>query len=371
MKILILSGFFYPINTPRSFRTTELAKELVRQGHDVTVCIPKTDYNYCDFLNKYKIHIDFIDIDKPKDLNLKGNKINVLYKRVTNRIRSTYFCYPSIKYFWLIPKYLKTKGFFDAIISIAVPHPIHWGTAHALKKMKDKTKVWIADCGDPFMLCTTDTFKKPFYFKWFEKSFCRRADFITIPLESGKDGYYPEFRDKIKVIPQGFDFNEISIAKDFKENDIITFSYAGAFIPGMRDPRPVLEYLSKTKIDFRFYIYTNQPKLIESYKNILGDKLIISDYIERKELIYRMSTYDFLLNLENGTEVQAPSKLIDYGLAKRPVLSLYSQNLDEEKFNQFLNRNYNQKMNLPNINDYDIRNVTSSFIKLINQCIEK
>ena len=30
MKILIVSGFFYPQNTPRAFRTTELAKEFGR-----------------------------------------------------------------------------------------------------------------------------------------------------------------------------------------------------------------------------------------------------------------------------------------------------------------------------------------------------
>ena len=35
MKILIVSGFFYPQNTPRAFRTTELAKEFARLGHDV------------------------------------------------------------------------------------------------------------------------------------------------------------------------------------------------------------------------------------------------------------------------------------------------------------------------------------------------
>lgn len=34
-KILIISRSFYPMNSPRSFRTTELAKEFARQGHEV------------------------------------------------------------------------------------------------------------------------------------------------------------------------------------------------------------------------------------------------------------------------------------------------------------------------------------------------
>ena len=31
-KILVVSSAFYPENSPRSFRTTELVKELARQG---------------------------------------------------------------------------------------------------------------------------------------------------------------------------------------------------------------------------------------------------------------------------------------------------------------------------------------------------
>lgn len=365
MNILIISGFFYPINTPRSFRTTELAKELCRQGHNVTVCIPCTDYDYSEFKERYPIKIDFLKIS-----DSKISKIN-LFTRIYNRIKLTYFQYPYIEYLYRIPQYLKTKEGYDAIISIAVPHPIHWGVEKSIRHNPNITKAWIADCGDPFMLCTTDTFRNPFYFKWFEKSFCRRADYITIPIKEGIKGYYPEFRHKIRVIPQGFDFSEIEVVEKYVPNDVVTFAYAGAFIPGMRDPRPILDFLTSVKLNFRFYIYTNQPSLIEQYKKTLGGKLIVSGYIDRKELIYRMSSYDFLLNLENGTKVQAPSKLIDYGLSKRPVLSIYSQKIDKEKFCQFLQRDYSNKMELPDINEYDIRNVAGSFLKLIQECIRK
>lgn len=367
MNILIISGFFYPTNTPRSFRTTELAKELCRQGHNITVCVPRNDYDYSDFLNLHHINLDFLDIGEDKKISFNGSKIVVLLKKIYNRIRSTYFQYPDIKYVWKIPKYLKSKGNFDAIISIAVPHPIHWGVEKAISNNSNVTKVWIADCGDPFMLCKTDTFRKPFYFKFFEKAFCKAADFITIPVSDGKDGYYPEFHHKIKVIPQGFDFSDIRIVQNFEPNDIITFGYAGGFIPGLRDPRPILDFLKNVEADFRFYIYTNQLNLVEPYKRVLGDKLILSGYIDRTELIYRMSSFDFLLNIENGTSVQSPSKLIDYSLTKRPVLSIYSQNLDTGKFYDFLNRNYERKMELPDVNCYNIKNVAASFLNLIEE----
>lgn len=364
MKILIISGAFFPVRSPRSFRTTELAKEFCLQGHDVTVCIPKTEYDYSLFKSKYPIKIDYIDIvNKP----FSGTN---LFVRGLNRLRVTYMQYPYIKYLKEIPKYLNRKGMFDAIISIAVPHPIHWGVDRALRNSKKPlSKVWIADCGDPFMLCTTDTFRNPFYFKAFEKSFCRRADYITIPVKDGIKGYYPEFHSKIRIIPQGFDFSEIKTVDEYHKNNVVTFAYAGGFIPGIRDPRPILDYLASIDIDFRFYIYTNQQSLISSYKQKLKDKLIISGYIDRRELIYKMSSYDFLLNLENGTNVQTPSKLVDYSLAKRPVLSIFSQNIDKEKFNEFLAGDYSHQTELPDVENYNIKNVVSLFIKLINEKI--
>jgi H2-forming N5,N10-methylenetetrahydromethanopterin dehydrogenase-like enzyme len=42
-KNLIISRSFYPINSPRSFRSTELAKELARNGHDIIVLTPKKE----------------------------------------------------------------------------------------------------------------------------------------------------------------------------------------------------------------------------------------------------------------------------------------------------------------------------------------
>src|SRR5690606_10094120 len=96
---------------------------------------------------------------------------------------------------------------YDILISIAAPHPIHWGVAKAIKKYKNIAKCWIADCGDPFMLSHNLQYKRPFYFKYYEKEFCRLADFITIPTAFAKDGYYKEFHDKLNVIPQGFNFN--------------------------------------------------------------------------------------------------------------------------------------------------------------------
>lgn len=367
MKILIVSNFFYPENTPRAFRTTETAKEFARLGHNVILYIPNNNEDIRKLCKEFNIEYHTVHIPTWKGLNVNGNgnKISVLLKRIVNRILNTYIMYPSIMYLKSIPQALSAQKEADLIISIAAPHTIHWGVDMAYRKNKSLAKCWIADCGDPFMLCKLDTFRKPFYFKYFEKSFCRRANYITVPVQNAIDGYYPEFAKKIKVIPQGFDFSQVKL-KVYTENPVLTFAYAGSFIPGTRDPRPILNFLMKLEHNFKFIVYTNQADYILSYKAIMGDRLEIKSFVDRLTLIEEMSGYDFLLNIENGTNVQIPSKLIDYALSLRPILSIDSNNINEEKFKNFLNRDYSSQYKVENLQQYNIVNVVSSFIKLQN-----
>jgi len=53
MKILIVSRAFYPEISPRANRTTELAKEFARQGHQVKIILPKRDFDLEIFKTLY------------------------------------------------------------------------------------------------------------------------------------------------------------------------------------------------------------------------------------------------------------------------------------------------------------------------------
>lgn len=362
MKILIVSGSFYPVNAPRAFRTTELAKELKRQGHEVTVLFPHKGYNYETLEKSLGIKLKNISLNWKTLLLFKGN-IGHRLNMILSRLLIMAFDYPQIEYLFRLPKLLKSESDYDLLISIAVPHPIHWGVSKALKQNSKLAKKWVADCGDPYMLARTDSFNKWFYFKWIEKSWCKRADFITIPIEEGKNGYFPEFHSKIRVIPQGFNFDLVDETQ-FSPNLVPTFGFAGRFIPGRRDPRPFLDLLLELGVDFRFHIYTIQEDLVKPYQLKLGERLIIHSFIPRDELIETMKSYDFLLNLENGTTTQSPSKLIDYALTKRPILSIDSQNMDQDKLKNFLKGDYSAQLIIENIDRYNIVNVANSFLNL-------
>ncbi|TLX75664.1 glycosyltransferase family 4 protein [Labilibacter sediminis] len=362
-KILIVSASFYPLNSPRSFRTTELAQELSKQGHDVVLYIPFKGYDYTEFAEKKGIDIRDLGDLRFKSLKIKGKGIELLIRRLLRRSIGLLFEFPNIEYMFKVASCLKLESGYDLLISIAVPHPIHWGVASVRKKRNNVADVWVADCGDPYMGDTTDSFRKPFYFKYLEKWFCKKADKISVPFQGAVKAYYKEFHNKIEIIPQGFDLSYLGEISYSKTTDYPVFAYAGGFIPGKRDPYKLLDFLSENYKDFKFIVYTSQASLLASYKEKLKEKLEIREYIPREELLQVLSKMDFLVNFDNNTTTQLPSKLIDYSIADRPVLNITS-NLNTNTIHEFMEGNYSGKMNLLGSENYDIRLVAKKFTEL-------
>jgi len=362
-NILIVCKDIYPVQSPRSFRAGELVKEFLRRGFNVKVLCSLSEKDFNLFVIEFP-KVKAVNMGLPN--NILENKIftkNVLLKRILNKLLYHFLQYPNIGLLFKVKKYLKDNvDEVDLMITIAYPFPIHWGAAMAKKSYKTTfPKRWVADCGDPFM--GNPIINPPFYFGILEKLFCKMADKITIPVEIARQAYFNEFYEKIEVIPQGFDFSKIERV-NYVKNDIPTFLYAGIFYKGSRDPRPLLEYLSEIQSDFLFIIYTPDDYLIRDYKEALGNKLVINASIPRAELLKKMGQVDFLLNIENNSDNQTPSKLIDYSLSERPILSLNTMSLDKKKVINFLNGIYSDAFKVHDIEKYNIINVVDKFIEI-------
>ena len=358
-KILIVSRAFHPLIAPRAFRATELAKEFARQGHNVTVITHKRDFDYDSYSKQHNFEIKDFAKGKWKDIP----QTNIVFK-IFRKILNYLFLFPDIQLTKMVKNALKNENDYDLLISIAVPYPVHWGVARAIKKNKNLTKTWVADCGDPFMGSKETILKMPFYFKYVENWFCNKPNFLTVPIPEAIEAYPEKCRNKIRVIPQGFNFEENTFNNEITKNTIPTFAYAGGLSKGVRDPHQFLEFLSKINIDFRFYIFTKNQNLITPFSKRLANKLIISDYIPREQLMEKFKKVDFLLNIENLNSIQSPSKLIDYALSKKPILSISPNKLDEKKVNKFLNGDYSDNFVIKDIEQYNISNVARNFIKL-------
>ena len=191
----------------------------------------------------------------------------------------------------------------------------------------------------------------------------RKAHFITVPAEGAKNAYLDEFRKKIHVILQGFSFENIKTYQSKVENPIPTFAYAGAVYKRKRDPTIFLEYLSSLKLNFKFIIYTDETDLYKPFLQVLGEKLELRNYISREDLIFELSKMDFLVNLENIHNEQVPSKLIDYSLTGRPILSIGSVEINENAINDFLSGDYSHTLSI-DLERFKIENVAGKFLEL-------
>ena len=369
-KILLVSSAFHPELSPRSFRATELAKEFCREGHDVTVITKNRGYDYSSFFKKYPVNLKMWE----NSSFMKVPKVNIqqidFFIKGLYRILSLMFEFPAIIEMFKVKQMLRNEKSYDLMISFAVPYPVHWGVAGSLNGKNNIAKKWVADCGDPYMFARLDTFKKPFYFKYPEIDFCKKCDYITIPFRELQEQFYPQFKPKMRVIPQGFNFDEIKLADNYKKNSVPHFIFAGSVIPGLRDLDQFLTFLCSLSVDFRFIVYTRQEEYYKKYKDILGAKLELRGFVDRHTLIYEMSKMDFLVNVDtvhdtNNNVEAIPSKLIDYALSGKPILNINSANLDENNVLRFLNGDYSGRR-MVNKSNFDIKIVAAKFLNLIN-----
>jgi hypothetical protein len=354
------------MQTPRAHRTTELVKELGKRGHEVTLYAVIGKYDYSHFEKKYGVRIKNIPLKWTiHPYNSDNDKRRTLVDKAMGKLLKR-FEFPNIEFKYRISEILKIDHGYDALITIADPHQIHWGVATLKKKAPELVpQIWIADCGDPFMLNGRSNHLN--YFEKYERLFCEQCDFLTVPVEEAKQGYYPEFRNKIKVIPQGFEF-EAEQENNEPNNPIITFAYAGVFYNDIRNPKSLLDYLSSLDIDFRFEVYSSDHSPVKHFRTKLGERLVLKSPLERKHLIQELRKKDFLINIENvNSPAQIPSKLIDYGITGRPILSVNPLNINKSLIDQFINKNYSNQFIVNNLQQYDIRHVTDNFLKLINE----
>lgn len=364
MKIVIIGRIIFPLLSPRAFRATELANEFARLGHDVTLYAVLGKYDYTSFMEDTGVKVKNINMllaTSDSDDHVRYN----LFDKIAYHAFGKILEYPDIEFCWKVPLILKKEKNIDLLITIAYPHPIHWGAAIAKKLFRTNfPKFWISDCGDPYMGNQVE--RKPLkYFKYVENFWGKMTDIVSIPVEGARSGYLANIQDKIRVIPQGFNLEGIKLAK-YTKNEIPHFAYAGSIYIGQRDPSTFLKYLSCVNCDFVFTVFTNNHSYYSPFKELLGDKLNIRGYIPRDELIHELSKQDFLINLINPNTIQSPSKLIDYYLSARPILDVSTPFEEIGTFNAFMGCDYMEQHKKTDIYRYDIKNVVQQFIETMN-----
>lgn len=360
MKILIISNHAYPAQGPRAFRTSELSEQLVKMGHEVILYTVHGSYDYTQYENETGVIRRDIGSKYATHAN-DGTFRNNLFDKFMRRCFGRLLMWPLCEFHFIVERIIVENPNMDMLITIAYPHSIHSGAARA-KSLHPQIfpKTWVCDCGDPYML--NPFINPPKYMKKYEDMWCSTCDYITVPTDHSYQGYYEQYWDKIRVIPQGFDFTKTPIAQ-YSKNEVPTFLFVGAIYPGKRDPYSFMEYLLKFEKPYKFIVMTREP-ICEKYINESKGQIVNIVGRTRKEVIIECSKADFLINITNPSTIQSPSKLIDYGIAGRPILNVEQNFNDPSFFDQFYNGNYTEQYLIKNLDDYRIEVVANKFIEL-------
>ena len=371
MKISILTGSFYPSIHPRAFRANELAKEFVRQGHEVTVINLKTvpDFDYAKYSEEQHFKIINLGIFAESRLaKISAQKGTYTWWGQKKRFLIEYLlCGNLFRYGPRIAAKLNCLEGADMVIAQSTPFPCHYGFYKYIKR-HGRSFVAILDSGDPFYYSKQT--KRAIWFKYIERNVYRHCDFLTIPTANAIPLYSPLIsKEKIRVIPQGFSMRNLKLyTGDFYLP--VKFAYAGVFYWDIRNPEFLFRALENLSIDYKFYIYMRYKdarldEVLEKYPK-MREHLIINLCVPHDQLITELSKMHFLVNVENISNTQIPSKIIDYCMAGRPILSCNETNFDIDKLNRFLHGNYDGRYDV-DPKEYDIENVAQRFLELYKQ----
>lgn len=360
MNILVISNHTYPLQSPRAFRTAELSEQLVKMGHNVVLYTVQGKYDYCHYQAETGITMRDINpkfATSASDGTMRYNLLDKFMFHYFHRL----LLWPQCEFHFCVERIIKDNPDMDMLITIAYPHSIHSGAARAKRRHRDIfPKTWICDCGDPFML--NPFIKAPQYMRKYEEMWCSECDYIAVPTEESYKGYYEQYWEKIRVIPQGFNFAKTPIA-DYHKNDVPTFIFMGSIYPGVRDPHSFMDYLLSFEKPYKFKMMMRSP-LEEKYVKESNEQI---EYIVgkcRNEVVFECSKADFLINIVNPNSVQTPSKLIDYGIAGRPVLDIPNNFTDPTMFLQFYKGNYSGQHKITFLDRFKIENVAQQFVDL-------
>ena len=152
----------------------------------------------------------------------------------------------------------------------------------------------------------------------------------------------------------------------------VRIAYAGVFYRDIRNPEFLFRYLAQSKREFELYLFMrSRDSLIDEYMvkyPSLQGKIKVSS-LPHDELLYELSRMHFLVNIENLSNTQMPSKLIDYGMSGRPIFSCNEKTFSPEKLNRFMDGDYTGKMEI-DVQRYNIKRIVEEYIELYD-CSKK
>jgi glycosyltransferase involved in cell wall biosynthesis len=297
----------------------------------------------------YTIYKRFIGRKKEDKINasfLSENKKTGISEKISVWIRGNFFI-PDARKFWIKPSInfldsYVTKNNINFVISSGPPHSMHL-IALGLKKNNKQLK-WIADFRDPWT--NIDFYEKLMLSLWADKKHHRQelsvlnnADIILSIGQSMSDEFKDIYTadggkntDKFKVIPNGFDTDDIS-STDVSKDKKFSIAHIGTLVKD-RNPHTLWKVLSKLVKENPSFKEQLEIKLVGKVDIFVKEQLeqyglsafvTKIDYLPHDEVIIEQQKSRVLLLLVNNTQNAKgilTGKFFEYMASLSPILAI-------------------------------------------------
>ncbi len=347
MRILIISGWYKPLQNPRAHRWTAIAEHWAKEGHEIEVLTTKATV-HDDDLNGIKIHrigsasLSQLfqknnaqsDPNQGKKTSLKTRCLKWFHRHVWRSIH-----FPDEAGIWYLPartalkSILKTQE-FDVLVTVSMPFTSHllglWAKQHY------PTLYWIADNGDPAL---HEAFPRSYQILYhrllrnIEARILEKADQFVVTHERLKSRYSAQYplvskATNIQVIPPLLFPAPNGLSAPSVTGTTVKIGFAGSLFQRVRTPNALVMLANQT-ID-------NDPTWADNLEiHLWGDlepafKTILQTnpcfklhgQCDREETRLGLSQMDALLNIGNSTDYQLPSKVTEYLAIQKPIINL-------------------------------------------------
>ena len=377
-RILIISPYFPPNNTPDLHRIRIMLPHLLNSGWYVDILSVDTKYTEA-------IIDPFIEKSIPKEINIyKTKAFNVKYTRKFGLgnlgIRSFYFLYKKAN------KIIKTNKpdliFFSTTVFTSLALGPIWKRKYKIPFVIDMQDPWR---NDYYLQLPKNKRPKKF---WFDYKLNKILEKYTIPKTDGiisvTQAYIDALNDRYKIsdkpfliLPLGAASNDFEITKNLEiplsvklSNKYLNIVYTGVIPENMLySIEAVLQAIAKYNNNYEkkikiYFIGTNYaPKRLQKKRTIsLAKKLEIEEFVYEEtdrvsyfEAIKLMQIADILL-LPGTTDADyTASKLYPYILSKKPILVVFNEfsNLREilERISNLPSVLFNDKLSINSLSE--------------------
>ena len=362
---------YFPELSPRAFRWTAIAEELVRLGHQVVVICGSSN-SRADFecVNGVEIH-------------RTGSKARELVKRWLSLGATVYPTHPStiikahvstkiwlgqlvkLAYNYTVSKIiwpdfaalwyfsalkraiaLQKNSRSDVVVTVSLPYSGHL-IGQSLKRRFAMR--WVVDIGDPFSFMTKTPVNNIALFRGLnaksESSVLALADMVAVTTKETRFEYLKCFpnleQTKIVVVPPLFSPPKSAdgLAYSYADSNKIRLVFAGTLYLSIRNPSALLKFFQKMlatslaeQLELHFYGVMNDcHQCFNDYTDLIDSKVFIHGLVSREQAVSAMQNATVLVNLGNSTAYQLPSKVVEYVMMGKPVLNVTKLYLDSSE----------------------------------------